>query len=51
VAAEGDGLIEAFNYRENKKAIIPDELKQRILDLESFRYAHRQILPLSYDRG
>ncbi|MFA6999978.1 MAG: thioesterase family protein [Candidatus Paceibacterota bacterium] len=33
-AAEGDGLIVAFNYRENKKAIIPDELKQRILDLE-----------------
>ncbi len=34
VAAEGDGLIVAFNYRENKKAIMPDELKQRILDLE-----------------
>jgi acyl-CoA thioester hydrolase len=34
VAAEGDGLIVAFNYGENKKAIIPDELKQRILDLE-----------------
>ena len=34
VAAEGDGLIVAFNYRENKKAIIPDELKQRILNLE-----------------
>jgi len=25
-AAEGDGLIVAFNYRENKKAVIPDEL-------------------------
>jgi len=35
VAAEGDGLIVSFNYRENKKAIIPDELKQRILDLEN----------------
>ena len=34
VAAEGDGLIVAFNYRENKKAIISDELKQRILDVE-----------------
>jgi len=35
VAAEGDGLIVAFNYGENKKAIIPDELRQRIQDIES----------------
>ena len=35
VAAEGDGWIVAFNYRENKKALIPEELRQRILDLES----------------
>ena len=34
VAAEGDGLIVAFNYRENKKATISDELKQRIQDIE-----------------
>jgi acyl-CoA thioester hydrolase len=34
VAAEGDGLIVAFNYRENKKATISDELKQRIQDVE-----------------
>jgi acyl-CoA thioester hydrolase len=34
VAAEGDGLIVAFNYRENKKAVISDELRQRILDVE-----------------
>lgn len=34
VAAEGDGLIVAFNYRENRKAIIPDDLRQRINDLE-----------------
>lgn len=33
-AAEGDGLIVAFNYRENKKAIIADELRRRIMDLE-----------------
>ena len=35
VAAEGDGLIVTFNYRENKKAFISDELRQRILDVES----------------
>jgi acyl-CoA thioester hydrolase len=34
MAAEGDGLIVAFNYRENKKAVISDELRQRILDVE-----------------
>ena len=34
VAAEGDGLIVAFNYHENKKAIISDELRQRIIDVE-----------------
>ena len=34
IAAEGDGLIVAFNYRENIKAIIPDELRQRIKDVE-----------------
>jgi acyl-CoA thioester hydrolase len=34
VVAEGDGLIVAFNYRDNKKAIIPDELRQRIQQVE-----------------
>jgi acyl-CoA thioester hydrolase len=34
IAAEGDGLIVAFNYRENKKASIDDELRWRILELE-----------------
>jgi acyl-CoA thioester hydrolase len=34
IAAEGDGVIVAFNYRENKKAIVPEELKQRILNIE-----------------
>lgn len=34
IAAEGDGVIVAFNYSENKKAVVPEELKQRILDLE-----------------
>lgn len=34
VAAEGTGLIVCFNYRENKKASIPAELRQRIEQLE-----------------
>jgi len=34
VAAEGDGLIVTLNYRESKKVQIPNELRQRILDLE-----------------
>ena len=34
IAAEGDGVIVAFNYSENKKAVVPEELKQRILDIE-----------------
>jgi acyl-CoA thioester hydrolase len=33
-AAEGDGLIVAFNYRESRKAAIPDELRKRIIALE-----------------
>lgn len=35
VAAEGVGLIVSFNYKENKKAPIPMELKQRIEELEN----------------
>ncbi|MFQ5824716.1 MAG: acyl-CoA thioesterase [bacterium] len=35
IAAEGEGSIVSYNYRENKKAPIPQELRQRILDLES----------------
>lgn len=35
VAAEGVGLIVSFNYKENKKAPIPGELKQRIEELEA----------------
>lgn len=34
VAAEGDAVVVAFNYRENKKVPIPDALRQRILDVE-----------------
>lgn len=35
VAAEGNGLIVIFNYNENKKAVIPGEIKQRIKELEA----------------
>ena len=35
VAAEGTGLIVCFNYRENKKAPIPSELRERITQLEA----------------
>jgi acyl-CoA thioester hydrolase len=35
VAAEGDGLIVMFNYRESKKVKVPEELRQRILALEA----------------
>jgi acyl-CoA thioester hydrolase len=35
VAAEGTGLIVCFDYRQNKKAPIPPELKQRIERLEA----------------
>ena len=38
VAAEGDAVVVAFNYRENKKVPIPDALRQRILDVEKTIY-------------
>jgi acyl-CoA thioester hydrolase len=34
VAAEGDGVIVTFNYREGKKVKVPEVIKQRILDIE-----------------
>jgi acyl-CoA thioester hydrolase len=34
VAAEGNGLIVCYNYRERKKTPIPEELRQRILEAE-----------------
>lgn len=30
IAAEGEGVIVSFNYRENKKAALPEQVKQRI---------------------
>lgn len=40
VAAEGVGLIVCFNYKENKKTSIPDDLRRRIEELES-KQRHR----------
>ncbi len=34
VAALGEGMLVSFNYHENKKAPIPDEIRARITDLE-----------------
>ncbi len=33
-AAEGEGVIVSYNYRENKKAPLPDAVKERIAILE-----------------
>jgi len=34
-AAEGKGIIVCFDYRENRKARLPEELKRKISELES----------------
>ena len=34
IAAEGDGVIVTFDYRQNKKVRIPDDWRQWIVDLE-----------------
>jgi len=34
IAAEGEGVIVMYNYREGKKTAIPDALRQRLLALE-----------------
>lgn len=41
IAAEGEGIIVSFNYRENKKAPLPEEVKQRIAALEASITKHR----------
>jgi acyl-CoA thioester hydrolase len=35
VAAQGEGVIVSFNYRENKKTDLPQELRRRIMSLEA----------------
>ena len=37
VAADGQGIIVAYHYREGKKVPIPDELRRRIAELEAQR--------------
>jgi len=34
IAAEGEGVVVSYNYRESKKTPLPEEMKQRILALE-----------------
>jgi acyl-CoA thioester hydrolase len=34
VAAEGDGVIVTFNYREGKKVAVPEVVRQKIVDIE-----------------
>ena len=33
-AALGQGVLVTFDYRNNKKVLIPDEIRERIIDLE-----------------
>ena len=33
VAAEGEGLIVTYDYREKRKAPVPDEIRDRLLAL------------------
>jgi acyl-CoA thioester hydrolase len=35
LAAEGEGVIVSFNYRENQKAPLPDVIRQRIAAIEA----------------
>jgi acyl-CoA thioester hydrolase len=35
IAAEGEGVLVTFDYKKNVKALIPDEIKKRIVDLEN----------------
>ena len=35
MAAEGDGVIVTFNYRENKKVAVPEELRRLITEIEN----------------
>lgn len=35
VAAEGEGLVVSYDYRAQKKAALPDEIRERIKNLEN----------------
>ncbi len=34
IAASGEGVIVTFDYQNNKKALVPDGIRKRIIDLE-----------------
>ena len=34
IAALGEGTLVSFDYRSNKKAPVPDEIRKNIIDLE-----------------
>ena len=34
IAAEGEGMLVSFNYRENKKAPLPPEIRRKIEEIE-----------------
>jgi len=34
IAADGEGLIVAFDYNENRKTVLPDSVRRAILELE-----------------
>ena len=38
IAALGEGVLVTFDYQNNKKALIPDEIRKRITDLEKSVY-------------
>jgi acyl-CoA thioester hydrolase len=38
IAASGEGVLVTFDYQNNKKALIPDEIRKRIIDLEKSVY-------------
>jgi acyl-CoA thioester hydrolase len=35
IAAEGEGLVVSYNYQENKKAPLPEEIRVSVLELEN----------------
>lgn len=41
IAAEGEGIIIPFNYRETKKTSLPEEVKQRIAAVDASIAKHR----------
>jgi len=35
IAAEGEGMVVCFDYRQNRKTLLPEEIKRKISELES----------------